>query len=346
MVRDWLFSRLDIRRGDKRRASDEQSQTPDEIEDPTTRRDYTTPTLWERAKESWMYFATLLSALIVVVVLMIGLGVQIVPELLENTTLHIALALIAAFGLGYVMATKRAYAQTEYLDWLCAIIGTEVQFYPGYYEGGGETESDGFLPIKGFTMWGHRKQPYTVEEINPDLARTWKAANRDPEDPARINLDAATGGEVHTDYGTIVGRWASDLTVDTFGQQSELALREPDQVDADQHQQLTEQLYQNRQRVRRLERQVSAMRDFVDNLTEEMGEPLDDLIDQHLVRAAYIANIGTSRTQFGDGGGGGYGTMQNGGGQTTGSSNWVPPIDQEQQKMEEIAEGLKPDDDE
>jgi hypothetical protein len=283
--------RDDEHRGDKRRSNPDRTQTPEEIDDPTERRDSTTPTLWERAKQHYLYFLTLLMAGFGLTAVTLAFGIRLVPDLLTNRYVLLGASYVAVGGIIYVVATRQAYSRLLELDWLVCITGTAVSFYPGEFDAGGRDEATQFHPHKGFTLFGHRTQPFTVDEIDPEAHRNWKNADTNPDDPAIINLDEAPGGAVRSDYGTIVGVWTSGIEPQTHGT-AQLRATEPNEVDDDQYKMLTSQLRKKAQQLELTADEAEAYRQFIDENLDRVSEPFEEIVERDLQRAAFIADIG------------------------------------------------------
>jgi hypothetical protein len=280
-------------RGDKKHSNPNRMQTPDDIDDPTTRRDSTTPTLWERAKQHYLYFLTLVALAFSAVAVSIAFGLKLVPELVTNKYLLGGGAILALIATVYTLATKQAYGRTLDLDWLVYISGTSVGFYAGEFEAGGRDQTSLFYPYKGFSLFGHTTEPYEVQEIDPDAARHWKS-DTEADDPASINLDEAPGDSVRTDYGTIVGAWTGGIEPQPKGT-ANLRLTEPENVDARQYSMMASQL-EKKQRALELERDAKqTYRQFIDENLSRVQEPFEDTIEQDLQRAAFIAHVGSQR---------------------------------------------------
>lgn len=291
---DELRGRMDAEGGQKRYQNNEKGRTPEDIDDPTTQRDGTTPTLWQAAKQNYLYFLTILLGGIAAVIVAAAFGVQLVPELLKNKLLLAGVGIAILVGIVYLVATNAAYGRLVGMDWFVGITGTSLTFYMGEYVGGSPDETARFQPYKGFSLFGHKREPYTVEEISPDAAQTWKNPTIDGDDPAEINIDEAPGGVLRTDYGTIVGRWMGGIEPQPQGD-AQLRVTPPDEVDPQQYNMLTTQLAKKARRVQFLEEELDARDQFIENDLDYLRKPVDKQVDKELERARYLAQIGRPR---------------------------------------------------
>lgn len=291
-----LRGRVDAEGGQKRYQNSDRGQTPEEIDDPTTQRDGTTPTLWQTAKQNYLYFLTLLLAGIAAVIVAAAFGVRLVPELLANRLLLGGVALSIVLVGVYVVATKAAYGRVISTDWFVGITGTSIHFYMGEYVVGGPDETARFHPYKGFSLFGHKREPYTVAEISPDAAHTWKHPEIDGDDPASMNIDEAPGGVLQTEYGTIVGRWMGGIEPQPKGD-AQLRVTPPEKVDPEQFNMLSSQLKKKARRARFLTEELDARDEYIENELDSLKQPVDKQVDKELTRAAFLARIGTRPRQ-------------------------------------------------
>lgn len=295
MALEGLRARLSLGGDDRRYVDPDDVDAPEDVADPRTIRDETAPSLAERLLAYRWFLFTVSSAVVAALVLALIFGAQVVPDILSNPWLHRGVAGITIFGAGYVLATKRAYGALVGIDRLHVKEDGRARSYPGEYVPGPEDDYDLFIPIKGFSMWGHRKRPLTVEELDADLARRWARANRDPSDPARIRVDDALADLVRTEYGTQVVVHAGGYKADTFGRDAVAAFEEPDRVDQSEYDALGEQLEHVRDENQRLRERYSALLDHTENMREDLRKPVDQLVQERLGEFATFARAARGR---------------------------------------------------
>lgn len=300
-----IRGRLGIGSQDRRYADPSKNQLPEDVADPTTVRDDSTPPLRERLLQYRWYFFAVTSALVVLTLYLIAVGSTIVPELLNNPWLRQTLLAGAVGATAYVAATKRTIGSNRHIDWLVLDKPGNPGFYPGWYQPADDDEDYAkFVPCKGFTLLGHRSKPVTVGEINPDIARQIGAANRDLDDPAVIRLDPEYGAVRSTEYGNILVQISNGLELDNptgFGEKAIIKASLPSMADKDRVEKLhrtIQDLQDDKEHYEQLSEKYKQQRD---RIAEQLSGPIDDLIDKSIERGERIARAGRRDYDWSDG---------------------------------------------
>lgn len=295
-----LQARLGAENGDRRYAGRE-TRTPEEVSDPTTIRDESTPTLYERFRENKWYLLTVSVALVILALYLTSIGVQVVPDLLANPFVQVGGLVAGAALTAYVVGRRGATAQLRHTDWLTLVDRGKLRFYPGEWVPPTENEEYAlFVPYRGFSFWGHLAEPLTVADVSPDLARRWKNANRDPEDPALIRLDPDMGEHVYTEYGHVLAQLSGGLRVDAFGERAVLEATVPDTVDEGRMDDVRGQLEEERALRRDYQTQANRFRRQRDELMRHFSQPIDEILEDYIEKGVRIAEAGRRRRDDAD----------------------------------------------
>lgn len=284
--RDKIKSEFDIPVADKRYAGDE--HTPlSEIADPTTRQDETSTSVREWAGENQALAGLLTFLGFIALGVMLYLTLKLAPEVLSNPWLHRGLVAAALVGGAYVAATKGTLSRFTQYDWLIltrAGIGTP-QFFLGYYVPSDEDRRPLFVPVKGFTFWGHRSEVYTIKEIAPNLAQKREKADLDSSHPGVIRLNSRFGGVAQTWIGRVFVQLSSGLSLDPFAQDSTLKASEPDLADEDALDEFEIELEDQRREIRNLRQSVSRerqrRRQAHEQATMRREEIIEEFVEDH-----------------------------------------------------------------
>lgn len=292
-----LRARLGIDSQDRRYADESKNQLPEDVSNPSTVRDESTPTLLERLLQYRWWLLAVTSLVVVLVLYGVAVGVTIVPELLNNPFLRLALSHLFVGGLAYLVATRRAIGDIGYIDWLVLDKQGQPAVYPGWYEPAEDDEDYAkFAICKGFTLLGHRARPLTVGEVNPDITRKISATNRDLDDPAVVRLDPDYGAVRNTEYGNVLVQISDGLEVDTFGSGAVLKATLPSMADESRVERLQRTIEAIRDDKRHHEQLAEKYKQQRDRVSEQLSGPIDDIIDKAIERGVRIALAG-SRTR-------------------------------------------------
>lgn len=292
MAFESLRSRLEIGSGSRRYATDV-GRLPEDVSDPATLRDESTPTLFERIMQYRWYLLTVSVFIVVGVLYSIAIGIQIFPELIQNRIVQVAFALLVAFGIGYVVATLRAFRVIRDIPWLNLNLGDGLDFYPGWFLPPVDEDDDAtFVPCKGLTLFGHRRRPLQIREVNPSIAQRWANANRDPEDPAEIRLDPSFYEHRETEWGHVVAQASDGLEIDTLGRESQLVATSPNMAHEDRVEKMEGQLRDSQKWRQHYEQMADDYRRQRDNIADYYSQPIDELLDEEIDRGVRIAEAG------------------------------------------------------
>ena len=292
MAFESLRSRLDIGSGSRRYATDV-GRLPEDVSDPATLRDESTPTLFEKIMAYRWYLLTVSVLIVVAIIYSIAIGVQVFPELVQNTVVQLAVSHLVVFAIGYVVATKRAFRVIRDISWLNLNLGDGLDFYPGWYLPPVDEDDDAtFVPCKGLTLFGHRRRPLQIREVNPSIAQRWANANRDPEEPAEIRLDPSFYEQRSTEWGHVVAQASDGLEIDTFGRGSQLVATSPSMAHEDRVEKMEDQLRDTQKWRQHYEQLADDYRRQRDNIAEYLGQPIDDLMNEIIGYGERIAMAG------------------------------------------------------
>lgn len=298
-----LRSRLGLDSNDRRFVDEEASNLPEDVSDPRTIRDESQPTLWEKFHSIRWYLFFAASFGIVFLLYLIAIGAAIVPDLLGNVVIQAGIVLLATFLTGYGLATRSALSRVRDIDWLVLIKPNGVDLYPGEFIPSGDDERyHKFQPYRGFSFFGHVKKPLTIGDVNPQIARRWKAARRDLDDPAVIRLDPDFGERTSTEYGQVLAQISNGLNVDTFGRQSFLEAALPDMADESRMDDLRQQIQTERENVRHYRQRAETYRSQRDEALEVAREPILDQVEDFVEIGERIADAGRPRRSESDNG--------------------------------------------
>lgn len=205
-------------------------RTLEDISDPETWEDET-KTDWKEfiSKNKWpitvlALFGISLSAYFSYILIEVSTGI------VQNIWFQRTAVLATTAGTAYFAGRSQQRNILRRLDWLVLMKDNGgVTFYLGYYREGNETEAPLFVPVKGFTLKGHRSKPYRVQEVSVELARKHKKRNGDEDDVAVIRLHPEYAVESKTDWGMVVGQLTNGLDLDV-GNESNLQASRPENV--------------------------------------------------------------------------------------------------------------------
>lgn len=256
----------------------------EEVSDPSTTEDETATYFREYASEHPFQIGFLL---VVGVLLLVYLGFVFTSygsRLLSNIYVQVGGLVTAVGALAYLGGRSTQRSDLAGMDWLVLLTSDGVNHYLGYYA---EAETSGeplFIPAKGFTMFGSRANPYTVADISPELARTFRNLSWDPETPAVIRLDPSLAQTHRTDWGFIVGQISSGLQLDPQGQESNLQTADPDLADEGALQDLTEELEQHQSQIGRLREEKNTLEKALDEARDRLQRSQEEAIDRFVER--------------------------------------------------------------
>lgn len=291
-----LRARLGIGSKDRRFVDEDGSDLPEDVSDPKTIRDESTPTLWEKFRSIRWYLLTLLAFFVVLTIYLLAVGSAIVPELLGNVYFQLALTHTVVGGSFYYFATSSTISRLRDVDWLVLIKPSGLEFYPGRRVAASDDERyHKFIIFKGFTWRGHLSQPLSIADLNPDLARRYKNANRNPEDPAVVRLDPDFGEEVRTEYGTIQAQISNGLRVDTFARSANLVATRSDIAEESRVSKLRKQLQAEKRNVEHYKQLADSFEQRRDEAIEKGKEPLVEWLDEIVEFGERIAEAGRPR---------------------------------------------------
>lgn len=292
-----LRARLGVDSGEQRFVDEDESNVPEDVSNPRTIRDESQPTLWEKFRSIRWYLAIVSAFGVAFLLYLIAIGSAIVPDLLGNIVIQLALSHSIAIAVVYVTATRSATSRLRDIDWLVLIKPTSLELYVGQFVPAADEEQyHKFAPYRGFSFMGHVKNRMTIEDVNPDLARSWKNANRDPDDPAIIRLDPDFGERVATEYGNVLGQLSNGLRVDTFGRMSNLVATLPDLADESRMDDLKQLIESERENVAHYEELAETYRQQRDDVLEKARRPLDEQVDEAISWGERVAEAGRRRS--------------------------------------------------
>lgn len=280
---------------DRRYADPSKNRLPEDVSDPSTLRDESTPTIREQLLRYRWYFLAVTSLVVVLVMYLVAVGSTIVPELWNNPWLRQVLLVGTVGSVAYLVATRRSIKSNRHIDWLVLDKQGQPGFYPGWYQPGDDDEDYAkFAICKGFTLLGHRSKPLTVGEVNPDIARHISSSNRELDDPAIVRLDPKYGAVRPTEYGNVVVQISDGLDVETPvpGHKSILKATLPSMADESRVKNLQETIESLRDDKNYYEQLSEKFRQQRDRIADELSGPLDELIDKEIERGERIARAG------------------------------------------------------
>lgn len=223
--------------------------------------------------------------------------VKWVPELLSSRRFQLFVAFSGAIGLTFWFSHKRSRAKIKEKDWLVLKDDNNddeeywIEFVPG-----SKTLPPRAIFMKDAGRFDTKKEPLTLEELDPSVARKWaaEAPDNSEDDPAMVWLMDQFLSKVETDRGSSYIQATSGLQVDTFGQTAAIAAKPPEKAGKEQLMAYQRDLNALRDEVahlqdkeQRLQRHLSEMKDIDD--------PLDERFDEFIQRMVAIMSANDRR---------------------------------------------------
>jgi len=218
----------------------------------------------------------LFAALLVVA----GYSRILIPELYGNMAIRIAG--VSLFGGSVLVAFGMAIQRTVIFgigketfkinDQTIALYGEHVETPDGELA---------FEPIRGFDMFGLRKNTMTLGDLGRRYPNLLSKRMRESDSPARLRL---TDG-LHSDSETWLGRegvtHTSELRKDTYGKHTDVYAAPPDTVDETEYTELSNEVEKVHDQNQFLKQRVDELETDRDELATELkkrrGEVRDDL---------------------------------------------------------------------
>jgi hypothetical protein len=232
-----------------RRYHDGEWTHPKDVSDPAVRQDETSRTLRERI---WANKALTIAALIFASIVLFLLA-RFLPGIVSHPLVQLGALITGVFTIGAVVGLRQSVHRDSRVHELVLDKGDDADRYYGRLESGRGNYLV-FVPHKGFTATGRLGDPYSLRELDPDLARMYQNMDRDPGETARIRLNPEYRNVTETDTGVVVSQHSQGLTLSPFDTGPVLKTRRPNQAD--------ETALDELQTLIRLERsEVDALRD-------------------------------------------------------------------------------------
>ena len=227
------------------------------------------------------------------------LVIKLSTGLLSNTIFQVVTGSLTLILVSYAYGVKSQRARFEKLDWLVlSKDGGGVTRYLGYYREGDATDAPLFVPVKGFRWNGHKAEPYRVYELSSELARRYKNTNRDPEDVAVIRLEPDMARESRTDTGTVIAQQTTELTLDEFGNESNLkAPVSEKQADTDAVQDLKRTLDDVREEITDWKAKASKFERQKNEWESKATEREEQIINRFVENHGQLASVYQPRSQ-------------------------------------------------
>lgn len=282
------------------RFHDESSvQRPEDVTDPgSLDHEDDDSTSWkQKLKDRKVVAIPLIIIAIALTMLAFSQLVRWVPELLSSRRFQLFVAFSGAIGLTFWFTHKRSRAKIEEKDWLVLKDDNndDAEYWIEYVPGG-KTVPPRAILMKDAGRFDTKKEPLTLEELDPSIARKWAAEDPDnsEDDPAMIWLMDQFLAKSETDRGTSYIQATSGLQVDSFGQTAFLAAKPPERAGKEQLMEYEKALSALRDEVahlqdkeQRLQRHLSEMKDIDD--------PLDERFDEFIQRMVAIMSANDRR---------------------------------------------------
>lgn len=275
----------------KRYADTDEAQTPDETIDPETWHHEATPGLGERIKRARRTLSIVGAIAAVALVLIWNWSGDFLMVVATHPWVITGAKWTVALGGAFMVGAKWQRGKLTNLDWLVSILPDGVEVYLGEQH----TADDGttvFIPFRGFDFLGFRSRQLQVGELGQDIAQTYAKNGRDMESPARIRVEDALAREQDTAYGRVIGVMSDGFEVDPWGQHSDVYTEPPDTVDQEMYAQLRDRLEQYVEVVvPRLESDIDALEQQVEDLRTRLGQSSDEAIDTFIDRYRQVEAV-------------------------------------------------------
>ena len=198
----------------------------DAVADPTTWRDQTKPTLSERFASRWRLFLAFSFLGVIALGLLAAYSQRYLPGLYGNIWVKRGLVAFISVPTLIVIGASIQRSKIQSLGQLDLLIDGQAKSYYGRFD----TDTAGntvFEPLKGFDWWGMRAKRLTLADLDESFTKTWAKEGRDPDDPVRIRIEDAIGGQADTATGPVGVVLTRGLEVDDYGRESDLYTTAP-----------------------------------------------------------------------------------------------------------------------
>lgn len=272
----------------KRFTKDDHRSLP-EISDPHDLAD-DTQTTWRETIIRYRWYSLAVSLLATfVLIFMLAYTRHLIPDLAGNRYVRLAGAAGVIAIVAYALGQRQQRGLSKHYDWLVLVEPEGVTRYLGYYKAAENGTFPLFVPVKGFTLRGHRGEPYRMEEMSYEITKSWQKANQDPDDPAIIRLHPGFAEVSFTDTGTVVGQLTNGLSADPFGNESTLVATMPNLAEESRIDQVRKQLENTIDELQHTRTELQATKRQRDNVLDEASKPVQQRIDEFLARHRYLA---------------------------------------------------------
>lgn len=311
MSRESIRSKLDLPATDQRFLKGEYT-APDDVSDPHTLEDETR-TSWR----GWMAENKELTALFTIlgfvgIVLLTMWGAQLAPGILTNKYLHYGLVGIVATTAIYLGGVRSALGRLTRFDWLVLVRKRNPTIFLGYHFPSDEADHDIFVPVKGFSLFGHRDHVLTVAEVSSEAARSYENMGRSGDDPATIALHNKFAGVAHTAFGTIVTQPSTGIALNNPRGEALLKAELPDMAEEGQIQDFKDEIQNTLDELRTNRSKVSSWKRRAQNAETEARERREEIIEEFISNHKEIVPDSYYGKSGDDDGGGGISPRPNG----------------------------------
>lgn len=231
---------------------DQDFQDPEAHEDPHTTPDSTRMTLGEFLSQNMLYIFSLLVLLLIGAVLLAVYASRYFITTLSNPWVQRLLAGLSILSLGYFYGRAQQRSDLKNRDELVLYDPDEstVTRFLGEWQQAANGNHAVFEPIKGFSLLGHRAEPYRISDLSSELVTKYQ---RDPEDPVRIRIHPIVAAMKTTNTGRKTVQLTAGLEPDPFGRESNVVATLPTLAGEDTVDDLRHELEQTAREKRKLE---------------------------------------------------------------------------------------------
>lgn len=267
-----------------RRYNDGEWQHPSEVSDPAVRDDETSTSRLTWLKQN----KGLTAGLVIAACLVLLVLARFLPGIANNTYVRYGSAIIVLMTGVYVLGRRQTLHRAQNVDELVLHMGGSTERYYGTADPGHD-DYIRFTPAKGFTLLGSLGDAYSIQDIDPELARMQQRSNGDPSEDAVIRVDPAFAGARSTETGTVISVATDGLSLDPFNHKSALKTSPPTQADVDALGELKDRIASAREEKRSLESRLQAERRRRKDAEEEAKQKRTEIMDEFTQRFREIA---------------------------------------------------------
>jgi hypothetical protein len=268
----------------QRYADPDEAQSPEETLDPEQWHHEAKPGLGQRLSAAKRTLAIWGALLVVVAGILTVYAREFVVGIVSNPAVRTAATHGLVGVLGFVVGVRSFRSRLREWDWLVLQLPDGTLPLLGSLDQGDDGTTI-FTPYSGIDWLGFRARQLQLGELGSSTARTLAKQGRDMDSGARIRVDDAIAASRETAFGTVTAVMTAGLSVDPFGQHSDVYTEPPNTVDKQQYKQLRDRLEDYvEDEIPRLRAEATIKDQQIEDLRSRLRETGDEAIDQFIDR--------------------------------------------------------------